>query len=117
MAQAPQTKTLRVIPIPSPVLTLWRVPEELATEVAPEYSEVVLDMVELEMAVETFEDPVETRDVEAEGPVGTDEATLDVDIMKLLLPLGAPDGDAVGTFVGYPDVGVVESPLPLGAER
>ena len=34
MAQTPHTKTLRVMPTPSPVLTLWRVPEEPGTKVA-----------------------------------------------------------------------------------
>ena len=34
MAQTPHTKTHRVMPTPSPVLTLWRVPEESGTEVA-----------------------------------------------------------------------------------
>lgn len=60
----------------------------------PEDSEVALEIVELEIGVETFEE---------------------VGIVELLLPLGAPDGDAVGTFVGNPDIGVVELPLPLGA--
>ena len=34
MAQTPHTKTLRVMPTPSPVSTLWRVPEKPDTEVA-----------------------------------------------------------------------------------
>ena len=82
---------------------------------APEDSEVVLDMVELEIGVEMFEDSVGTPDEETEGPVVTFEATPDVGVVELPLPLGAPDGGAVGTFVGNPDVGVVELGVPLGA--